>query len=213
MKHVLTIAVLLAATATQARAQENIKLQLEPGTELTISGTSTMKSFTCKTSKLDATLVVDRGYTKDLTKIARPIVSVRVEIPAKSLECGNKTMNNHMYKALKTDNNPTIVYTMSGYDLLNGTASGFAVKTTGALTIAGKEKTVVMDVKAERVDESKATAKGEQSILLTDYGIKPPSLMLGTMKVGNEIKIRFNLKAGPAMIAALSTALNNEATQ
>lgn len=212
MKTLLTVAVLLAATAAKASAQETLKLQLEPGTELTISGTSTIKTFTCKTSELDATLIVDKGYTTDLTKIARPIVSVRVEIPAKSLECGNKTMNNHMYKALKTDNNPTIVYTMMGYDLLNGTASGFSAKTTGALTIAGREKTVFMDVKAERVDETRATAKGEQSILLTDFGIKPPSLMLGTMKVGNEIRIRFNLKAGPALIAMVSAALNADAT-
>ncbi len=212
MKHVLTIAVLLAAIAATAGAQQTQKLLLEPGTVLTVSGTSTIKAFTCKTSQLDATVIVDKGYTRDLTKIARPIVSVRVEIPAKSLECGNKTMNNHMYKALKTDKNPTIVYTMSGYDLFNGTMSGFSAKTTGTLTIAGKEKTVVMDVKAERVEETKATAKGEQSILLTDFGIKPPSLMLGTMRVGNEIKIKFNLKAGPAMIATVNAAMNGEAS-
>ncbi len=208
MRNVFTIALLLAATAAQARAQESVKLQLEPGTELSISGTSTVHGFTCKTSRIDATLVVDPGYTRDLTKVARPIVSVRVEIPAKSLDCGNGKMNSNMYGTLKVDKNPTIVYTLSGYDLANATAAGFSAVTTGTLMIAGKEKTIVMTVKADRIEDTKATAKGEQSILLTDFGIKPPAFMLGTLKVGNEIKIKFNLKAGPAMIARVNAALN-----
>lgn len=212
MKRVLTIALLLAAVATKASAQETMKLQLEPGTDLSISGTSTVHAFTCKTSRIDATLVVDRAYTKDLTKLAKPIVSVRVEIPARSLDCDNGKMNSNMFGTLKADQYPTITYVMSGYDLANATATGFTAKTTGTLTIAGKEKIISIDVKADRIEGTKATAKGEQSILLTDFGIKPPKFMMGALKVGNEIKIKFNLKAGPAMIAMVSAALNGEAT-
>jgi polyisoprenoid-binding protein YceI len=213
MKKIFSIAVLAAAVTAQAGAQETTKLQLEPGTELSISGTSTVHAFTCKTSRIDATLVVDRGYTKDLTKVARPIVSVRVEIPAKSLDCGNGKMNDNMYGTLKAKDNPTITYVMSGYDLEDATASGFAAKTEGVLTIAGKGKTISMAVKADRVEDTKATAKGEQAILLTDFGIKPPSFMLGALKVGNEIKIKFNLKAGPAMMAQIAAAMTGVDTQ
>ncbi len=206
MKHVLTVAILLAAAAAQARAQETTKLQLEPGTELSISGTSTVHGFTCKTSKIDATLVVDRAYTTDLSKIARPIVNVRVEIPVKNLDCGNNGMNKNMYKTLKADDNPLVVYTLSGYDLINGTVSSFGAKTTGTLVISGKEKVVAISINAERVENSKAVAKGEYAILLTDFGIKPPSFMLGTLRVGNEIKIKFSLKAGPSMVSMLTAA-------
>ena len=213
MKRIFSIAVLAVAVTAQARAQENTKLQLEPGTELSISGTSTVHAFTCKTSRIDATLIVDRAYTKDLTKIARPIVSVRVEIPAKSLDCGNGKMNDNMYGTLKAKDNPTITYVMSGYDLENATATGFAAKTEGTLTIAGKEKVISMTVKADRVEDTKATARGEQSILLTDFGIKPPSFMLGALKVGNEIKIKFSLKAGPAVMAQIAAAITGVETQ
>ena len=213
MKKIFSIAVLAVAVTAPARAQETTKLQLEPGTELSISGTSTVHAFTCKTNRIDATLIVDRGYTKDLTKIARPIVSVRVEIPAKSLDCGNGKMNDNMYGTLKAKDNPTITYVMSGYDLENATATGFAAKTHGTLTIAGKEKVISMTVKADRVEDTKASAKGEQSILLTDFGIKPPSFMLGALKVGNEIKIKFNLKAGPAVMAQIAAAMTGVETQ
>jgi hypothetical protein len=63
-----------------------------------------------------------------------------------------------------------------------------------------------MKVNASRLSEGKVTAEGEQTLLMTDFGIKPPSFMLGTLKVGNEVKVKFNLKAGPEMIAQLTAA-------
>jgi len=76
-----------------------------------------------------------------------------------------------------------------------------------------------MKVSAERTSDGKAVAEGEQTLLLTDFGITPPSFMFGTLKVGNEVKVKFTLKAGPELIAQLealnragqlTTALTNE---
>jgi hypothetical protein len=39
---------------------------------------------------------------------------------------------------------------------------------------------------------------------MSDFGIKPPSFMFGTLKVGDEIKVKFNLKAGPELLAQLA---------
>jgi len=41
---------------------------------------------------------------------------------------------------------------------------------------------------------------------MSEFGIKPPSFMFGTMKVGDEIKVKFNLNVGPEMIAQVSAA-------
>ena len=35
--------------------------------------------------------------------------------------------------------------------------------------------------------------EGEKSILMTDYGIKPPKALLGTIKTGNKINIIFKI--------------------
>jgi hypothetical protein len=63
-----------------------------------------------------------------------------------------------------------------------------------------------MKINAERLADGKATAQAEQEILMTDFGIEPPSFMFGRLKVGNEVKVKFNLKAGPEMIAQLAAA-------
>ena len=208
-KTLLTIAALAtAATTAGAQSASAIRLRLLPGTELSISGTSNVHDFHCKTNKINAYIDVDPGYTKDLTKVARPIVSVKVNIAVKSLSCGNKKMDENMYATLKADQNQLIRYTLSGYDILNGSATAFAAKTNGTLTILGKDKTVAMKVDATRLAEGKATAEGEETLLMSDFGIKPPSFMFGTMKVGNEIKVKFNLNVGPEMIAQLTAAAN-----
>lgn len=211
-KSLFTLSALMAAAATTAGAQSAsaIRLRLDPGSEVTIEGTSSLHAFHCKTNKIMAYVDVDPGYTKDLTKIARPIVSVKVNIVVRTLTCGNGQMDKNMYGTLDADKNPLIKYTMSGYDILDGSASpaAFVAKTTGTLTISGKEKVIDMKINAERLSDGKATARAEQAILMTDFGINPPSFMLGTLKVGNEVKVKFNLKAGPELLAQLAAVTN-----
>jgi hypothetical protein len=206
-KTLLTISALMAATATAgAQSASAIRLRLDPGSEVTIEGTSSLHPFHCKTDKIMAYVDVDPGYTKDLTKVARPIVSVKVNIVVRTLSCGNGQMDKNMYGTLKADENPLIKYTLTGYDILDGSASpaAFAAKTSGTLMISGKERAIDMKINAERLSNGKAIATGEQAIQMTDFGIEPPSFMFGRLKVGNEIKVKFNLKAGPELLAQLA---------
>jgi polyisoprenoid-binding protein YceI len=200
----------MAATATAgAQGANAVRLRLDPASELTVEGTSSMHAWHCKTDKLNAYVDVDPGYTKDLTKVARPIAAVKVNIVVKTLSCGNSQMDRNMYGTLKADENQLIKYTLTGYDLLNGSVSptAFAAKTTGTLMIAGETRSIEMKISAERQSDGKAVASGEQTLLLSDFGIKAPSFMFGTLKVGNEVKVKFTLKAGPELLAQLD-ALN-----
>jgi len=210
-KTFITLSALMAvATTASAQSASAIRLRLDPASEVTIEGTSSLHAFHCKTNKMLAYVDVDPGYTKDLTKIARPIASVKINIVIRSLSCGNGQMDKNMYSTLDADKNPIIKYTMSGYDILDGSASptAFTAKTTGTLIISGKEKTIAMKINAERLADGKATAQGEQVILMTDFGIEPPSFMFGRLKVGNEVTVKFKLKAGPELLAQLAAVAN-----
>jgi hypothetical protein len=213
-KTIVMTSALIAVAAASAGAQSPsaIRLRLEPGSELSISGTSSMHPFECKTTKMNAYVDVDPGYTKDLTKVAKPIVSVQVNIAVKSLSCGNKTMDKNMFATLKADKpeNQIIRYTLSGYDVINAAATEFAAKTNGTLVIGGKSKVIAMNIVAERLGAGKASAKGEDTLLMSDFGIKPPSFMFGTLKVHDEIKVKFDLKTGPEMIAQIAAAMDRK---
>ncbi|MFL5597145.1 MAG: YceI family protein [Gemmatimonadaceae bacterium] len=206
-KTLMIVSALMAAAATAgAQSASAIRLRLEPGSEVTIQGTSSLHDFHCKTDKINAYVDVDPGYAKDLTKVARPISSVKVNIVVKTLSCGNGQMDRNMYSTLKADENQVIKYTLSGYDILDGTASAssFSADTKGTLVIAGQEKPIEMKISAERTSDGKATASGEQTLRMSDFGIKPPSFMFGRLKVGDEIKVKFNIKAGPQLLAQIA---------
>jgi polyisoprenoid-binding protein YceI len=210
-KTLITVSALFAVTATAgAQSASAIRLRLDPTSEVTIEGTSSLHAFHCKTNKIMAYVDVDPGYTKDLTKVARPITSVKVNIVVRTLSCGNGQMDKNMYSTLDADKNPLIKYTMSNYDIIDGTRSpaAFVAKTTGTLTISGQEKVINMKINAERLSDGKATAQAEEAILMTDFGIKPPSFMFGRLKVGNEVTVKFNLKAGPELLAQLASISN-----
>src|SRR6202049_5082230 len=141
-KTLIIVSALIAVTDTAgAESDSAIRLRLDPTSEITIEGTSSMHAFHCKTNKINAYVDVDPGYAKDLTKVARPIASVKVNIVVRTLTCGNGQMDKNMYSTLDADKNPIIKYTMSGYDILDGSAkpSAFVAKTTGTLVISGQE--------------------------------------------------------------------------
>ena len=153
MRKIFFIASALIATSAAVSAQgpSAIRLRLEPGSQLSISGTSSLHDFTCKTQKMNVYVDVDPNYTKDLTKISNPIVSVQVNIPVRNLKCENGKIDENMYKTLKADKNAVITYILSGYDILAGSASanGFAAKTKGTLTVAGQKHGVHEDQRQE----------------------------------------------------------------
>ena len=197
----------LAATATSAQAQgSDVSLELRPGSELSFEGTSTLHAFHCKTSKLQATVQVDAAYSEArLSELRRPLKTLEVVIPVKSLTCGNKGLEENMRKTLKADQYPDIRYELSTYQIPSTslTDNGFTLQTIGKLTVAGKQTTVEIPIKAERLSDGNATATATQSVQMTDFGIKPPVFMLGTLRTGNKISVSFKLVASPRTLASL----------
>ncbi|MDQ6718078.1 MAG: YceI family protein [Gemmatimonadota bacterium] len=202
-------ATILAAAAVSAplAAQQSSRLQLLPGSTLTIEGTSTLHGFTCKTDKMEAYIDVDPAFRiKQLTEVAHPIVKTRVVIPVTSLKCGEGKMDKNMYETLKADENPTITYVLSTYSLVPGSTTevAFGANTEGLLTIVGKDKTISMPIKATKAADGTATATGKYALKMTDFGIKPPRFMFGALRVGNDVTVTFNIKASASAVAYLS---------
>ena len=204
---ILAAAAVAAAVASPAGAQQSVRLGLLPGSTLSIEGTSTMHGFTCKTDQMEAYIDVDPAFRiKQLTEVAHPIVKTRVVIPVKSLKCGEGKMNDNMYSTLQADKNPTITYVLSSYTLIEGSATetAFGANTEGQLTISGKDKMIDMPIKAVRLADGSVMATGKYTLLMTDYGIKPPKFMFGALKVGNEVKVSFNIKASSSAVSYIS---------
>jgi polyisoprenoid-binding protein YceI len=115
-------------------------------------------------------------------------------------------MNDNMYKALKAADYPEIKYVLSTYSLTPGltTADSFTAQTTGALTVAGKTVNVEIPITGTRLDGGAARGEGKVQLLMTDFGIKPPTALLGTLRTKNEIEINFKVLLDKSTVVALS---------
>jgi polyisoprenoid-binding protein YceI len=192
----------IAATAA-AQATDGARLVGAPGSELSFEGTSTLHAFHCKTTKFGLVVNVDPTYVEaKLSQASNLLRSVDVVIPVKSLSCGNKGLEENMFKTLKADKFPEIRYHMSTYQLAgDATDDGVTLQAIGTLTVAGQSKTIAISVKTDRGANGSATATGTQEILMTDFGIKPPVFMLGALRTGNKVIVSFKLNATPSAVA------------
>jgi polyisoprenoid-binding protein YceI len=101
-------------------------------------------------------------------------------------------MNEHMRKALKAAQHPAIVFRVDTYELAKS-ADGVAVTLTGALTLGGVEKPVTINAKAKQGENGTLLVSGTHEVRMTEFGLKPPTLMLGTMKVDERVKVGFDI--------------------
>ena len=63
----------------------------------------------------------------------------------------------------------------------------------GVLTIAGRSKDISLSARAE-TGSGMILVSGAYDLLMTDYGVTPPSLMMGAIKTRNEITVRYVLR-------------------
>lgn len=202
----LLTASLATAMNAQAAAQST-KMSVRPESKVTLAGSSNVHDWACRSSSFNASIELDSAYQiRPLTSVANPITKVVVAIPVRSLKCGHGKMDDNMYKALKADEFPEIRYVLETYEINKEltTADSFVARTIGELTVAGKSARVEIPIIAERKSAGAMQGEGTVKLLMTDFGIKPPVALLGTLRTKNEIEIKFQVLLDKAVVVALT---------
>jgi polyisoprenoid-binding protein YceI len=167
-----------------ARAQAPLSLS---SATVSLSGTSNIHEFTASTTDVKLTKLTVAAGVSGAAILANPLAveAFEISIKAGSLSSPKEGLDKNMYKALKTDQFPEIVFTLTR---LEGTAP--ALKAIGTLKIAGVEKPVTLDLKVV-AGATALTVSGETPILTTDYGIPPVKAMMGMLKTDPKITVKF----------------------
>jgi polyisoprenoid-binding protein YceI len=101
-------------------------------------------------------------------------------------------MNEHMLNALRAKEHPTIRFQMGGYEAGAVKDGQVPLRIRGELTLAGTTRPIDLDGLATPTADGGLRVRGRYSLRMTDWGVRPPTLMLGTMKVGESVVIRFD---------------------
>ena len=189
----LTLALLCLAPAAVAATNAREPLTLQPQSKLWVEGSSTVRDFTC-TSTAFATQIQSpvAGAVSAVLAGTMAVESAELAVPAASLDCKNGKMNEHMLKALKAKDNPTVTFRIKTYQLAK-VAGGVDGTALGELTLGGVTKAITVTAHAAPDADGALRLTGTYELRMTDYGLTPPSLMMGTMKVGDTVKVGFDL--------------------
>ncbi len=182
LRFVTTVSVGLALLAAYPAAAQQSPV------EFTVSGTSTVRGWTCA---VRGTAAVTPGSSPPAPGFAGGVRSATLTVPVADFECPDETMTEHLLEAMKPAEFAAITFRLESYE-----ASGAGAEARGALTIQGVTKPVSFPIALTPSGAGVAIA-GELGLDMTDYGVEPPVVLLGLLRVRPQIRIEFEGLVAP----------------
>jgi len=203
---ILLIAVSLV-TATVLHAADIIQFRSTPkGNKIRIEGTSTIHDWQVESAIIGGTAEVGTGFPlKPGTEVKPGPVNakVRVFIPVRQLKSIEKdgkpysaSMDKIMYEKLLEADHKQITYNLTELKLKEAPKTAeapYQFEAQGELCVAGVTNKITMPVMVTFPEENKIKFSGSVTVKMTDFKVTPPSpsLMLGLIKTGDEVKLFF----------------------
>lgn len=177
----ISVTFALFAIMWTADAQKNYVLDAK--TNFSVSGTSTLHDWEMKSGSKTGTANLTVTDNK-LTAINK----IDINLMAETIKSEKTKMDKIAYETLKTDKHKYIKYVLKSADKVNETTWTL----TGTYTIAGVSKDHKTTVKTS-VANGIVNLQGSDKITFKEFGMKSPTAMLGTIKTGEDLTIKFNL--------------------
>jgi polyisoprenoid-binding protein YceI len=172
---------------------QTVRYRALESSQLWFDGTSTLHDFTCYATEFQAEVTFSPAL---LTGDAGETQVGQVTVPVQQIKHENDGLNKNMYKTLEPAKWPEINFDLKTIKVDETSQSDNLVNAnvTGDLTIKGETRDITLPVEVKSVENADTLyVNGAYSLLLSNFGIDRPSFFLGTLKVGDEIDIRFDL--------------------
>lgn len=184
-----SILIVLAVLFFTAFATAQIKYSSK-SFQITVAGTSNMHDWTSKATNVN----VSGDFNMTNTGVDK-INAGTVKIETKSLKSTKNSdiMDTRTYSTLKADKYPNISYVFVKVMNVQRSGAETIMTVNGNLTIAGVTKPTDLVLRIKSLPNGDLEVKGSRKILMSNHGVKPPSFMLGAMKVGDEINITYDI--------------------
>lgn len=176
MKNTMFLLMMMFASISLV-AQESFTLTNE--STLSVDGTSTLHDWT----------VTANTYQGSLTLDDHVFTSISFDVDVASIvSTRGATMDKKTHNALKKEEHPNILFTAKDVAFSEGGDQSIS----GKLTLAGVGKDVVI-VSTIKKFEDKIQITGNHKITLQDYSMEPPTAMFGSIVVGDDVVVNFDL--------------------
>jgi polyisoprenoid-binding protein YceI len=186
--NVIALIVVMGLTLSSAIAQAPF---VSKSVTISLTGTSTLHDWEMKGAQGSGQAAFDVDAAGKVTGLSK----LSFTIPSVSLKSEHTMMDNNTYKALNSEKFPNISFILSTATVTSLGNNNYQFNCMGKLSIAGftKETDLVATGRYNPADHS-ITITGVKKMKMTDYNVKPPTVMMGTIKTGNDISITYNVR-------------------
>ncbi|MEQ1855784.1 MAG: YceI family protein [Longimicrobiales bacterium] len=151
--------------------------------DFTVSGSSTVRGWTCT---VRGTAQVSTGSGAAVRGFASGVSAVTLTVPVTAFECPEAEMREHLLEAMRAAEFPQITFRLDSY-----AANPQGAVATGSLTILSSTNPVSVPMSLTPSGSGVQLA-GEVQLDMTTYGVQPPVVMMGLMRVRPQIRIQFS---------------------
>lgn len=187
LKGLICSFLLIAFLGLSFQAISQTGYSLSNDKKMIVNGTSNAHDWDMQVNNWDLSgqFVFDGNELKDINNL-------NVEVTVASLESGKNVMNKKTYEALEEESNPAISFKLQDVKKMQKVGERYAVTASGLLNIAGKSEVTDIFVVLNMESDGSIKFNGNKTIDMTEWGIAPPTAMLGAMKVGPSVTVSFN---------------------
>jgi len=164
----------------------------------TVSGTSTLHEWKSNVTKVDWKGLASVDAAKLLT-----LQNVTINIPVKNIVSEHgRMMDNKTYEAFNSDKNPNITFKIKRFT--QKVVSGdLLLAVEGDLAMNGVTNQIMLSVTGKLLANGDIVFSGARNLKMSDYKMEQPTAMMGTIKVGDEVTVKFDLTIAKNSVSAL----------
>ncbi len=151
---------------------------------MNIHGTSNLHDWDIKVTKIEGELGVNSSDH---------INALMVKVPIASLKSGKGIMDGKTADAFEAKKFPNIVFQLTEATSTKISEKEAEITLTGNLTMHGETKKISIKSMAKMTKTGDYQLKGTVPLKMTDFKMKPPVAMFGTMKTGDAITLKFDV--------------------
>lgn len=181
--------VLSILASVPAMAQTEGQFRVLPESQFLLEGTSTLGAYSCASNQ-----VRGEGAPRPDGQLA-----AEVRVPVAAFRCDNRQMTSDFRHALRGERYPEIRFRVHRARIMGPPdATGWArAEAEGSLVVAGQERSVTLPVAGQMLPDGKVRVRGEHPLRMTDFGITPPTALMGLVRAHDRLTVRFDLVAVP----------------
>jgi len=182
----LVLSMIFAFIAVHTNAQQVFEIN-SSNSSMIVKGTSSLHDWEMETTDFDASTKLEITDEK-----VSEILNVSFSTPVKKLSSDKWIMDKNAHEALEEDDHPKIIFSLKADDDIK--LQGKNVTIPGNLTIAGKSREVSVLCTYNIISPRQLKVTGNADLKMSDFGIDPPTAMLGTLKTDDDITVEFEME-------------------